>query len=442
MRKLVLILTLSLLATTASAFSASINPVKTQASPDSPALFQIEVQNNGTETKQYGLSHGFSRSGWVYYNSFKQVQPGETGTFNISVSPGESALQQSYSINFYVTERGTGERRTFSDVVRVQRENLINVKDVEYSSTSIDPGKSVKASITVQNLASSILSDYNITSNMDGDLKTAQGVAFAPGALKTYSFDYVIPEDARPGNRTLDISVNYRGSNQTFSRTLQVREVRNVTRQAEEVNRGLYIAGSVNIANHGNSDVNVSESLRFPGYVEPILSFSEEPSESVENGSATVYTWNSILQPGEEVTIEYDVNYWTPLFLAAVILVGIVLIKNLTGNIVISKTREETEDGVKVSIEIENRSSNAKDVVEIEDFVPNVVDLDEDFEMTKPDLKRTTDGIELEWSLEDFKPGETRVITYRLREKVEVEGGVDLPPAKIVEDGKTVSKSG
>jgi hypothetical protein len=49
--------------------------------------------------------------------------------------------------------------------------------------------------------------------------------------------------------------------------------------------------------------------------------------------------------------------------------------------------------------------------------------------------------VELSWSLEDLKPGETRIITYEVTDKVEVEDGLDLPSAKIVEDGKTVSKS-
>ncbi len=441
MRKSLLLLLAVAFAGTATAFTASMDAVKTSASPESPALFQIEVQNNNSEAQRYRLSHDFSKSGWIYYDSYKTIRPGNTSVFNVSVAPGEEAIQNSYSIRLYLTERSTGDTRTFSDIVNVQRQNLINVKDITYSKTQVKPGETVDVSITVQNLASRILGGYKINSSLENDTRTVEGDPFAPGALKTYSFSYEIPEKAAPGNRTLRTWINHPESSQNFSNVIKVEEVRNITRETSEVNRGLYISGSIDIENHGNSEVSISEDMTFPTHVKPILSFSTPPTANTENGSSTTYMWNTTIQPGEKVSYSYSINYWMPLVLAASIMSALLLLRKLTGNVKVSKSTEEEGDKIKVSIEIENHSSNAKDVIEIKDFVPNVVNLDENFEMTKPDIKRTTDGAQLHWALEDFKPGEKRVITYKVDQKVEVEGGVDLPSAEIVEDGKTVSKS-
>lgn len=443
MKKLVLALVFLSMLASATAFTASMTPVKTSASPGSPAVYQIEVENNGTQIQRYVLNHEFSKTGWLYYESSKQVQPGQKATFNVTVTPGESAIQQSYNLKVSVIESSSGDTKSFSDIVKVQREDLINVKEINYSRTSVNPGETVKTSITLQNLASRIISDYRISSSMEGTVRETPGIPFAPGALKTYTFGYSFPKDSSPGNRTLKVWVQYRENYQNFSQNIHVNEVRNITRSEDEVNRGLYVSGSTSISNNGNSQVNISEEKVFPTYIDPILSFNSPPSETVENGTETTYTWRKTLEPGEEVTIEYEINYWVPLALAALILLGIMLLRNLTGNVVIAKKKRELDASgrYKISIEIENRSSNAKDVIKVEDFVPNVLDLDEDFEMTEPDLRRTTDGIKLNWSLEDFKPGEKRVITYDVEQKVEVEEGINLPPAKIVENGKTVSKS-
>ncbi|MFB6116570.1 MAG: hypothetical protein ABEK10_03590 [Candidatus Nanosalina sp.] len=442
MKKLALVPAILAMLACTTAFTASMTSVKPTASPGSPAIFHIQVQNNASHPQRYSLSHEFSKNGWLYYETSKTINPGQKKIFNVTVTPGDTAIQQSYNLAMTVTQVSTEEMKTFSDLIKVQRQNLINVKNVNFSKTSVKPGRTVRTSITVQNLASRIISDYRVSSSMGGTLREASGIPFAPGALKTYTFSYRFPEKTPPGNRTLKIWVEYSGNYQNFSETVKVEEIRNITRSSEETNRGLYVSGSVTVENNGNSEVNISEKMSFPEYIDPILDFSKEPSETTENGSETVYYWRQVIDPGEKLRISYEVHYWMPLALAVVITLAIILLRKITGNVKITKTSKKIEnDRKKISIEIENRSSSAKGVIKIQDFVPNVFNLDEDFEMTRPELRRTTDGVELEWNLEDFKPGEKRVITYEVEQKVEVEEGVDLPPAEIVENGKTVSKS-
>ncbi|NMI89179.1 hypothetical protein GLU26_01600 [Nanohaloarchaea archaeon] len=436
------ILCIALITGTTSAFSASIDSQNQQASPESPALFSVEVLNNGQETQIYQLSHTLSKSGWVYYDTSKQIRPGESKTFNISVNPGESAVQQSYNMDLFVQELRTGEQEKFSTVVNVDRQKLINVKNIEYPPETVSPGEKFSASITVQNLASTILNDYTVQFELENRTESRNGVAFAPGALKTYSFKHQIPQSSRPQDKKFSVTVTQDDDQVTeFTRTLSVNQVRNVTTINNRSGNGIRTTGILEIRNNGNSEVSVSENVTLPGYVDPILFFGEEPSYSASQRGERVYTWNKTLQPGEKFSTSYSIEYWIPFILTIIIILGIALIREITGSISITKEKEKTEDGHKVSIQIENRSSEAKETVKIEDFVPNVVSLIKDFEVAEPEMKNTTEGVELSWSLEDLKPGETRIITYKVTDKVEVEDGLDLPSAKIVEDGKTVSKS-
>ena len=442
MRKWLLALAILAIIGTTSAFEASMQPVQREATPEDPAIFQVNVTNTGTEEARFSLSQQFTKSGWIYVGNSKMIQPGDTENFNITVRPGENAVQQSYRFTIHVTKQATENITTLRDYMTVRREHTINIKDFSVNKQSFRPGETVQSSLTVQNLASQIISNYTVRSNFDKDSKVREGEPFAPSALKDYTFEHQVPEDLRPGNRTLNMTLQYGDSVQIRTAELTVEEVRNVTRSSSETDRILYRSGELSIGNYGNSQVNLTEKMMFPSYLDPILGFEPVPDKINDTGSVKEYTWSLSMEPGDSVSLDYRVDYWIPLALALAILLGILVLRNLTGSVRLVKNVERGDgDEIKVSIEIINNSNQNRGEIKIRDFVPNVAELDEDFKMTRPDLKKTTEGVEMEWNLEDFKPGEKRVITYRVTPKVEIEGGIELPSAELIEDEKTVSKS-
>jgi len=441
MKKYFLLAIIILLAGSTVGMETEFTQIDRDASIDSPAVFQVDIYNNGSDTQRYRLNHEFSKSGWLYYDSYKTVSPGETENFKITVTPSKDALQNSYNLNLFLTEETTGLSESFSSIVNVKKENVLNVKGIEYGDTEVEPGEKVKASITVQNLNSRIVDGYLVGSRFGGDSRQIEGEPMAPKALKSYEFEYQVPKNSSPGDKTLETWVKHNQNFQNSSKIFSITEVKNITRRSSEIDRGLYVSGSIRFVNNGNSNTTVTGEKSFPNYAEPLLSLSHEPSSISTNDSATTYTWEASLSPGESVEFSYGINYWAPLVLAIIIILGLVVLRKITGNIKISKTVDRDEDEIKVSLEILNSSSTSKDVICVEDFVPNVVKLHEDFEMAKPEIKEKSDGLVLSWSLEDFNAGEKRVITYRVKEKLNVEDGVDLPPAKIVEGDKVVSKS-
>jgi len=441
MKKYFLITAILILIGSGTAFEADFNQLKKDASLESPAVFQIEVQNNNSQPQKYRVNHEFSKTGWLYYNSYKTIPEGETDIFNVTITPGEEALQNSYTLKLFLTEESTGKTKSFSSIIDVERENVLNVKDIQYGKDEVRPGESVSVSVTVQNLDSKIVDGYKVSSRFGNSSKQIQGDPMAPRALKTYDFEYSIPKESRPGEKTLETWINYDQNFQNFSKTFAVKEIRNVTRTSSRVDRGLYVSGSTRISNYGNSKANVSETESFASYAEPLISVSHEPVSTTSNESMTTYTWETVLGPGESIEYSYSIQYWIPLVLSSALILGFLGLRKVTGNVKIKKELDRDGEEIKVSIEIINNSTNSKEVIKVEDFVPNVVELDKDFDMTKPKMKEKSDGTMLYWSLEDFNAGEKRVITYKVSEKYEVENGVDLPPAKIVQDDKIVSKS-
>lgn len=442
MRKWLLVFTLLVFLGLTSGFNASMQSLDRHATPEKPALFQITIENTESTAQRFTLSHQFTKSGWIYFDSSKTIPAGETGKINVTIDPGEDSLQQSYSFTMFVSKFSSDESVTLSDYMNVQREYELNIKNFEVSKTSFRPGETLKGEITVQNLAPRIISGYEFNSNFMNQSETKEGIAIAPAALKTYSFSHNIPETAPPGQENFSVKLNYSGVAQLRHANITVEEIKNVTKTFSEEDKVLYRKGSLIAENFGNSNVSLSENMTFPSYLQAILSFNPKPDSLVQGSEGLVYTWDFSLEPGEKKTIKYSVDYWMPLTLAGVILLGILILRKITGNVDITKKVEESEQGeLTVSITLKNNSDQLRTDLKVKDFVPNVAQLDEDFHMTKPELKRTTDGVKLEWGLEDFKPGEQRIIQYKLNPKVEIEGGLDLPSAKVAKEDRVINRS-
>lgn len=441
MKKILLPLAIVLLAFSATAFETSIEPIEREASPGEQAVFQVDVFNNASEDRRFTLDYSFRNAGWIYFDSSRVIPAGETESFEITFRPSEDALQQSYSFTIFVTDFQTGETQRVSDYLRVTRDYSLNVQQVTLDEGEFMPGETVEASVTVQNILSRIVDDYSISSEFRSESVNANTEPLAPGAVKTYDFSYYIEEDAAPSTENLSLTVSHEDVDQVYTETVDIQEVRDVRRSQASEDKVLIVTGSRTVENRGNSPVSLTENVTFPSYLDPVLELSPDTTQVVEENGENMYIWEFELQPGEENEFTYQINYWIPLMLAAVIILGLAVLGRISGNIKVSKKTEKTGEGVKVSIEIKNGTEKYRPQLTVRDYVPNVAELDEEFEIAEPEVRKTTDGTKMEWTLEDFKPGERRVIQYNITPKVEVEEGIDLPSTEIIVEGEKVAES-
>jgi hypothetical protein len=101
----------------------------------------------------------------------------------------------------------------------------------------------------------------------------------------------------------------------------------------------------------------------------------------------------------------------------------------------------KTEEGLNVTIEVENSSSQSFEDVLLEDFIPNIAGLHNKFDMADPEVKQTDEGAELRWWINDLEPGDQRIFKYSIKPKVEVEEGVELEPAILKNGEKVLDKT-
>ena len=99
----------------------------------------------------------------------------------------------------------------------------------------------------------------------------------------------------------------------------------------------------------------------------------------------------------------------------------------------------ETKEGgiseLKVLITLLNRSSSQLSDVHIIDRIPGIADLKPDHEVgtLRPSqvLHHDQQGTQLRWSIETIDPHEERILSYKIRTKLSVLGGLNLPPLRL-----------
>lgn len=443
MKKLLLAaLLLSMISFTA-AFTVSMDTVKQSANQSSPAVFEVNIQNDQANNHSYSISILSPKSSWLYYPNTLHVSSGPNKTFNITASPVENALQQRYRFDGKIREQATGEMEEFSGIFNVQQPYKLHIVDLTQNKQSFTPGEVISTAIEIKNLDSSPVDNYQVNAKYRNQSKTDSGTSMLPGSTRRYEFNFKTSKNASPGKHNITYTVTADEKLQTTARqTATIGSVENITRKEETENRILTYAKTVQSTNNGNSPVNTTITTQVPSYLESITSTTPQPDKIEEIEGEIVYSWNARLEPRQSFSAQYQTKYWIPVTGVLLLLAGIVAIKVLGTSISLTKTAEEDGNSIKINLEIENNGEKTIEQLELEEFIPDIATVDESFSMNTPKIRKTSEGTKLTWQIKDLEPGDQRIIQYKIRPKVQVEEEVDFQPAVIRNmDGKKIAES-
>ncbi|MFB6189945.1 MAG: hypothetical protein ABEJ91_00005 [Candidatus Nanohaloarchaea archaeon] len=440
MRKAALFLTVALLAGSAYGFDASMAVEDRKASSGSPGKFLVKVENTAPEAKIFQVSVSPYTS-WFYTESSRIVPAGENHTFELIVTPPEQAIQQNYRFDAAVTAGGKTEK--FTDYFTVEREEDLLIKAFSSDQKSYRPGETARLQVTVLNTAPYHVKDYRLRARILNSATEKQGLPLPPGSSGRLALNIAIPENAPPGETPVRISVIRNDEvRQTINQTISVERIRRIERSADSDNRLLFYTRTSTIENSGNFPVNATINETLPDYLKPITSFSPEPEEAAPGEDTTVYSWSYRLGPGESRSVSYTTDYWIPGSILVLLVAGLLVLKKVRTRVSFEKRARETEEGVKVHIELENHSGDPVKDVTVRDFVPDIASVVEKFPMATPVIRRTSNGTRLSWEIEELEPGSQRVFEYTIQPMFEVEGGVELPAAKLESGDRTIDETG
>jgi hypothetical protein len=446
MRKYMALLVLTLfISFSVMGFQTELTSEKEVANTPSPAIYELNIQNDNAVNSTYSISLLSPKSSWIYYPNTVHVPAGKNRSVEISVSPTERALQETYGFETKVREKSSGEIQSLRGAFRVEQPYSVDIIGLSRNKQEFNPGEVVETDLRIKNLESQAVKDYKVVSRFEGEQRTETGTSILPGGERLYEFDYRIGEDREPGEISIDYQVLINGETEREeSQNISVSQIKNVSRSSSKENKVISVTRTKNVENNGNTPVNTSVTAEVPSYLASITSGDPQPDNIQKIDGNNVLTWNVELDQGEEFSVEYTTEYWIPVTALMLLSLGLVAIKKIGNQVSVRKTAESKPGEIKINLEISNKSGKTFEELELEEFIPDIATVDEKFSMNTPKVRKTSEGTKLFWKIQDLQPGDQRVIQYKINPKVDVEEDISLESALIKDENgqKLVQSNG
>lgn len=156
--------------------------------------------------------------------------------------------------------------------------------------------------------------------------------------------------------------------------------------------------------------------------------------------SKEYFVFNIKLAPGETKEVKTITSYRLISFIILLILIGVILYYNYRSPIVIRKKesvvkmREGGISELKVLLYVKNRSKMPVENIEIKEIIPHIAEIDKEIQIgtIKPSsvTKHKAKGTIAKWEISTLDKFEERIITYNIKSKLSILGGLTLPATK------------
>lgn len=269
-----------------------------------------------------------------------------------------------------------------------------------------------------------------------------QVLPIGPLEEKQRQFRFQIDPQLAPGLQRVSVSVHaFNSTIAERSRSFNVLAYEDLRSEEREDSSLFRTITTLSVVNNGNQP-SIATLHDEASWLHRIFSSASNEPQIVENVSGTYWSWEIPLEPNERADIHVVTNYRWLVLIITLIIVGIVCYYLFRSPIVVIKeavARSSPEHGVsdmKVMLLIRNRSGKVLRSLNVVDTIPSIaqyVSTTSQLGTLQPSRVSRSEsrGTILKWELDSLDPYEERVITYRLRSKLHIMGGITLNGAKV-----------
>ena len=389
----------------------------------------VKVTNYG-ESGYFSFTLVSSRPRWFVLEKLNlYVESGKTETMKIHFSPSPDALEAVYKVKL-VVKAEDGSRREKTLFLEVRQPEKIKVANVTVKPERIAPGKSFRVQMEIINM---VREPQKVKIRIEYQNERKEDEVVVKGRTKKRArYEFSTGEREPPGKRKVSVEVFHEGT-KIFSaeREVEIERIEKVEVR-EEVKEENILFRKVVIFFENSGNVEKEAEIRSSG-TNAWYSLYLGKKPEISNG---YYVWRVALSPGEKGRIEYTEFYWPVVVFPLIAIAVLICVRYLCfrgvkiRKVAITRGRVREGDVISISIEIRNRGRTAKSLV-VEDIVPLNFELVKKFETIKPMRKETENGILLKWKIRALKPGEERVLHYKMRAKIGIIGKIKLPRARV-----------
>lgn len=409
---------------------------------------QATIKNNDDDTHVFTIS--------VFPGTLDKVYA-STSLGHVTLVPGESvAIRAEFSSlfdaeflprEFAITVAASDDKSitaTKDIVVNILRRSPVYVLSLGTNKFTYYPGETVNISSVVANQGGDSFDEFKMQTviTKDGEFvrRFETPISFLSEKSRNgFSSYYTFDQFAQPGIYSAELILKD-DEGQTLSKKSLNFRVESVSKasQQESTSYGLMeTTTTITSTNEGNSPTDIRITAIIPSFTHQIFVSDIEPASVEEVGNSVRVNWLfSSVAAGEAKQVIYKFSLWK-IWLTVVIIGAIVVLafKFVFTVKIIKKSRYmggiTKESEVPVTIEVVNRSMNEVRDVYVRDFIPPIAKIVPKFETMKPTIRETVGGTEITWKLDSLRAGEERVMSYRIKPKMDIMGSLKLNPATV-----------
>lgn len=429
----------------------SVRPIKNQINFNEMAQFSVTITNNAQDKltyKIYGLDLGWmvdpSPEGRIF-----DLPAGESRNIIVSVKPLENFKPGAYISTMYIDSYRSGGSGylTHTEGLKLYlspTEPVMYTPSVKITTDindNVNPQEPLTIKLFLENRNAFDLTDSRMKIQSDMPEFAKEIVVDLPSLEKKTVEFTIVPNSYQPPKEYTLFFV-FEKSGQTVKVVEKKINVITLTPEfkVEYQEESVFLKTQKHLVVKNEGNVRSTGEVKWPITIGEFLVTNSEGNLQTR-GEERYLTWELSLNPGETVTINYVTNYRLPIYLLLIIILFMGSYAVLRSPVRLSKKAATTKidtggaiSEIKVTLEVRNITNRPLKNIIMTDFVPGIVDIEKNLELgtLKPkELRPGKDGTKVIWSFEDFDPKEHRLITYKVKARMNILGAMSLPRASV-----------
>ncbi|MBR9699214.1 hypothetical protein GOV09_02050 [Candidatus Woesearchaeota archaeon] len=432
-------------------YTAELEPVIDKIPLEGAAEFKLTINNIEPDEHIYRIKmQDYPR--WDVYTDPRvnpiliTLPPFTEDTLTLFIDPNQNYIGKSGShfVNLEVLVEGSTEKIKLQPKIGI----ISDLGQTDYVPTvildtnfpdEITPNEALTFTITLtnQNNLNITKAKLRISSQLMDEEIT---VSLWPKEEKVVDVRIPLDSKSKPIKDILTISLMYKDKNvfTPFVKSYEVIPYSTLTDTSEMDLGFLKREEILTFVNEGNIPFQGQFRAKV-NFLRNLFSSTDPKAKTIKEDGQTFYVWETTLQPYETSSVRIVENYLgiTIFVLAAILIIVLVALKKSPIALEKTVTSPEVIEGglskLKIIVNVKNRSKHKLTHIAIIDKVPKLLNIQREAILgsLKPSKIRQNQKHEtlVLWELEELEAGDERVITYHIRSKLKILGGLTLQRA-------------
>ena len=411
-----------------------ITPVKDILLPidKEKAIFLFDITNDASSPDSFSFIP--SDLNWEWNNQGFDIPAKDKRTVQVELTPPKNLKAGVYTINLKVYSLINPAVKDINPVViELVDVNKVIESNFIYNPDGLIPGRQNILKLEVKNRLKLPIDNLKIKVS-SSILNYEDTIDLSENGKKTLEF---YPE-IKTGTikDAYDVTITGTLNNKVISTEIEKISVGSI-KDVQELKRDEsgFLSRSVVLTriNNGNDVSQEIYQYKLGSFRKLFSKVNPAPTFVDKRNNIYTYNWHFSLKPGESYTVNVETNYTNfvliILFIVIIALLAIYFIGALTvSKKVLSVKRDNNIVEAKVLINIRNRTRDKVKDLRVVDRLPRIMDAPYSYGTLNPSsIKRDEHGITLIWNINDIRPKEERVISYRTKPNKAVHGSLTFP---------------